>query len=123
MKDDGAIGLPPTAARILETLPRRKDSPWVFPGGNPEGRFSSGGLDHVWQSVRTGAGLTDVRMHDPRHSFASRALALGETLSVIGKLLGHTQVQTTAQYAHLARDSIQNAAARITGTIGEDLTP
>ena len=35
----------------------------------------------------------------------------------------HTQVQTTARYAHLARDSIQNAAARITGSIGGDLTP
>ena len=35
-----------------------------------------------------------------------------------GKLLGHTQVQTTARYVHLARDSIQNAAARITGSIG-----
>ena len=40
---------------------------------------------------------------------------------MIGKLLGHTQVQTTARYAHLARDSIQNAAARITGSIGGNL--
>ena len=42
---------------------------------------------------------------------------------MIGKLLGYTQVQTTARYAHLARDSIQNAAARITGSIGENLAP
>ena len=42
---------------------------------------------------------------------------------MIGKLLGHTQVQTTARYAHLARDSIQNAAARITGSIGWNLAP
>ena len=41
---------------------------------------------------------------------------------MIGKLLGHTQVQTTARYAHLARDSIQNAAARITGSIGGNLS-
>ncbi len=58
-----------------------------------------------------------------RHSYASMALALGERLTMIGKLLGHTQVQTTARYADLARDSIQNAAARITGSIGGDLTP
>ena len=62
-------------------------------------------------------------MHSLRHSFASRALALGESLMMIGKLLGHTQVQTTARYAHLARDSIQNAAARITGSIGGNLSP
>ena len=41
---------------------------------------------------------------------------------MIGKLLGPTQVQTTARYAHLARDSIQNAAARITGSIGGNLS-
>ncbi len=41
---------------------------------------------------------------------------------MIGKLLGHTQVQTTARYAHLARDSIQSAAARITGSIGGNLS-
>ena len=61
--------------------------------------------------------------HDLRHSFASRALALGESLTMIGKLLGHTQVQTTARSAHLARDSIQTAAARITGSIGGNLAP
>ncbi len=42
---------------------------------------------------------------------------------MIGKLPGHTQVQTTARYAHLARDSIQNAAARITRSIGGNLAP
>ena len=60
-----------------------------------------------------------MRIHDLRHSFAS--LALGESLTMIGKLLGHTQVQTTARYAHLARDSIQTAAARITESIGGNL--
>ena len=41
---------------------------------------------------------------------------------MIGKLLGHTQVQTTSRYAHLPRDSIQNAATRITGSIGGNLS-
>ena len=47
---------------------------------------------------------------------------MGESLKMIGKLLGHTQVQTTARYAHLARDSIQTAAARITGNINGNLS-
>ena len=68
------------------------------------------------------AQLEDVRIHDLSHSYASRALTLGESLTMIGKLLGHTQVQTTARYAHLARDSIQTAAARITGSIGGNLS-
>ena len=75
-----------------------------------------------WRRIRARAELKDVRIHDLRHSYASRALALGESLTMIGKLLGHAQVQTTARYAHLARDSIQNAAARITGSIGGNLS-
>jgi len=60
--------------------------------------------------------------HEMRHTYASRALALGESLTIFGNLFAPTQVQTTARYAHLARDSIQNAAARITGSIGGNLS-
>ena len=116
-----AVQLPPTAVGLLESLPRRKDSPWVFPGNDRDGRFSGGGLDRVWQAVRARAGLEDIRLHDLRHSFASRALALGETLPVIGKLLGHSDIETTARYAHLARDSIHEAAERIAGSIAADI--
>ena len=71
--------------------------------------------------LRKATGLEDVRVHDLRHSFASRALALGESLPMIGKLLGHTRVQTTARYAHLAEDSVKASAARIAASIGEDI--
>ena len=56
-----------------------------------------------------------------RHSFASRALALGETLPVIGKLLGHSDIEITARYAHLAQDSIHETAERIAGSIATDV--
>ena len=59
--------------------------------------------------------------HDLRHSFASRALALGETLPVIGKLLGHSDIETTARYAHLAQDSIHETAERIAESIAADI--
>ena len=63
----------------------------------------------------------NVRMYDVRHSFASRALALGESLQMIGKLLGHTQVQTTARYAHLGRNSVKVAAVRISDSLEADM--
>ena len=78
-------------------------------------------LQHPWRRIRARAELPDVRIHDLRHSFASRALALGEGLPMIGKLLGHTQVQTTARYAHLARDTVEASAARIGDSIDNDL--
>jgi hypothetical protein len=37
---------------------------------------------------------------------------------MIGKLLGHTQVQTTARYAHLANNPVKSAAGRVSDTIG-----
>ena len=79
------------------------------------------GLALPRQTTCLGSRSAKYSPHDLRHSYASRALALGESLTMIGKLLGHTQVQTTARYAHLARDSIQTAAARITGSIGGNL--
>ena len=66
------------------------------------------------------AGLHDVRIHDIRHSYASRALSLGKSLPMIGKLLGHRKVQTTARYAHLARDSVKAAAERVSHSLAAD---
>ena len=69
------------------------------------------------------AGLEDVRLHDLRHSLASRALALGEGLPMIGDLLGHRMVTTTARYTHLARDSVREATAKIGDDLGARLAP
>ena len=113
------VPLGPEARAILASIPRERGNPWVFVGRFPGTHRTD--LQRPWRLIRKRAGLEDVRIHDLRHSFASRALALGESLTMIGRLLGHTQVQTTARYAHLARDSLQTAAARITGSIGGDL--
>ena len=114
-----AVPLSPVAAKLVAGLPRDPGNPWVFPGKKPGTCLTS--VDALWHRVRAPAGLDDVRLHDLRHSFASRALALGESLPMIGKLLGHSQVETTARYAHLARDSMQASAARIAASIGADL--
>ena len=113
------VPLGPEARAVLSAIPRDEDNPWVIAGRLPGSHLTD--LQRPWRRIRKQAGLEDVRIHDLRHSFASRALALGESLTMIGKLLGHTQVQTTARYAHLARDSIQTAAARITRSIGGNL--
>ena len=80
-------------------------------------------IQDSWSRVRERAGLDGVRLHDLRHSYASRALALGESLSMIGELLGHRKVQTTARYAHLARDSVRESTARVAESIGADILP
>ena len=116
-----AVPLSPAAVRVLTGLPRAAGNPWVIAGRRPGARLSD--FNSHWYRVRSRAGLEDVRLHDLRHSFASRALALGESLPMIGKLLGHTKIQTTARYAHLARDSIHVSAARVAASIGADILP
>ena len=113
------VPLSPAAARVLAELPRVEDNPWVIPG-TKRGRHLAD-LNHYWERVRERVKLPEVRLHDLRHSFASRALALGESLSMIGKLLGHNKIDTTSRYAHLARDSIKASSARVADSIGADI--
>ena len=113
------VPLSPEAAAVLAGIPRVKGNPHVIPGkvaGKPLHN-----LDNLWRRIRARAGLGDVRLHDCRHSFASRALALGEGLTMIGRLLGHARVETTARYAHLARDSVRQSAGRVSASIADDV--
>ena len=114
-----SVALSPAARRVLAGVPRLPDNPWVISGVKPGARLSN--LNNGWLVVRKRADLEDVRIHDLRHSFASRALALGESLPMIGKMLGHRKVQTTARYAHLARDSVKASAARVADSLRADL--
>ena len=114
-----SVALSPAARKVLATLPRLPDNPWVITGPRSGRRLSS--LNGRWLVVRARAGLEDIRIHDLRHSFASRALALGESLTMIGKLLGHRKVQTTARYAHVARESVKMSAARVSESIAADM--
>ncbi len=113
------VSLSPEAKRVLAGIPRAEGNPWVVQGRKKGERL--GFVDRHWCIVRERAKLEDVRLHDCRHSFASRALALGESLPVIGKLLGHAHVETTARYAHLARDSMHEAATRVADSIADDI--
>ena len=98
-------------------IDKQDDNPWVIAGRKPGSHLTD--LQHPWRRIRARAGLNDWRIHDLRHSFASGGLLVGEGLPMIGKLLGHTQVQTTARYAHLANDPVKSAANRIASRIAE----
>ena len=113
------VPLTTPALRVLDGIESSPGNPWVFHGQNGASRPLN--LTTYWERIRARAGLNDVRIHDLRHSYASRALALGEGLSAIGKLLGHNKVSTTARYAHLMRDAEKAAAARVGGSIGSHL--
>ena len=81
------VPLGPEARAVLAGLSREDDNPWVISGRLPGSHITD--LQKPWRRIRARAALEDVRIHDLRHSYASRALALGESLTMIGKLLGH----------------------------------
>ena len=78
------IGKP--AVDVLRRIPPLPGNPWVITGKLPGSRLSD--LQPFWQRVRARAGLKDARIHDLRHTFASAAVAAGQGLPMIGKLLG-----------------------------------
>jgi integrase len=99
------------AVRLLKTISRKKDNPHVIVG-DIEGQHLTD-IQKPWRRIRKLANLPDVRIHDLRHTFASSGVALGQGLPIIGRLLGHTQPQTTARYAHLAATPALEVADKI----------
>ena len=78
-------------------------------------------IDKAWGVVCELAGIEDASIHDCRHSFGWRALALGENPPMIGRLLGHSEEQTTERYAHLDRDWVREGAIRISESLAADV--
>jgi len=107
-KAEHRIPLSAPAREILARL-RKDDEPWLFPGRSGQHRIN---LAHSWRLICKAAGITGLRIHDLRHSYASQLASSGTGLHVIGALLGHSQPQTTHRYAHLFDDPLHVATER-----------
>ena len=105
------IYLNAAAKDILSQIVRQADNPYVICGIITGGPLIN--LQKPWSRIRAIADLEDVRMHDLRHTFASVAAMGGMSLPMIGALLGHSQPQTTARYAHLAANPMMEASEQI----------
>ncbi len=107
-KTEHRVPLSQAAVGLLSALPRT--GPHVFPGR--AGHAHQQRLNRAWETIRTMAGIPDVRIHDLRHSFASQLVGAGLSLRIVGEMLGHTQAATTQRYAHLADHPLRDAAER-----------
>ena len=107
--------------KVLDGIERAEGVPWVLRGTKAGSRLAC--LSWHWRRIKQETRLHDVRIHDLRHSYASRALALGEGLPAIGRLLGHVRVGTAAKYAHLVRDAEKTAPARTSDSIAAQIMP
>src|SRR4051812_28121988 len=103
------IHLAAPALEVLRQIPKSAGNPHVICGERQGAHLVN--LQKPWRRVRAAAGLDDVRVHDLRHTFASVAARQNLSLATIGALLGHSQAQTTARYAHFAADPLKTASA------------
>lgn len=92
---------------------RTTDTPYLFPGDAPGKPLNC--IKKFWDDVRIAAKIENCRVHDLRHTFASHLVSNGISLPIVGRLLGHTQPQTTQRYAHLADDPLRTALETING--------
>ncbi len=102
------LPLPTVTVAILESLPSRGRSSWLFPSRASE----SGHLEEpkkAWHRIRGRADVKDVRIHDLRRTLGSWLAASGYGLPLIGRVLNHSQPSVTAVYARLDLDPVRQA--------------
>jgi integrase len=101
---------------LLRELPRTIGVPYVF--ANPATGKPFVSVFYSWNTARIRASMPELRVHDLRHSFASFLVNAGRSLYEVQKILGHTQIQTTQRYAHLAPQTLLDASNVATLAVG-----
>ena len=122
------VPLGAAALAVLSGLPRVEGNPFVLPAARARRSDNDGTPRHfvqvhtTWEAVTRAAGIADLRIHDLRHAFASVGALAGNSLYIIGKLLGHADAKTTQRYAHLQNDPLRAVADRISTRIATALS-
>ena len=111
------VYLSEAALRLIRDIERREEFPYLFPGKRASEPLRT--IRKPWEHICKAARLDNLRLHDLRHSFASVGAASGLSLPMIGALLGHSQPNTTARYAHLAASPLHQAVDEIGAKISK----
>jgi integrase len=101
------------ASEIVDTLPSKGQSSWLFPSKVLEGSINA---DHfhkeVWKVACNKAGLK-FRIHDLRHFFVTHLLMQGADLKAVQELAGHLSIETTLKYSHLTKEHLFQAVNKL----------
>lgn len=111
------VWLSSSARCVLDGL--RRTARCVFPAVGRPGPMSTETLYGPWRRIRTEADLGSLRLHDLRHTYASFALGSGESVVMIGRLLGHRDPDTTLKYTHFGDAMLRQAVESVATVLGE----
>lgn len=106
------IPLGPTALKTLAAWKQQTplSAGRVFPADDG-GRLNN--VNTAWRNLLKAANISSFRWHDMRHDFASKLVMKGVPLNTVRELCGHSGLDTTLRYAHLAPDHKAEAVALI----------
>ncbi len=92
---------------VIARQPRKPGCPYVFP--TKDGKPRSNNVYTNLKRLAAKAGLEDVNVHTLRHTFASHLVMNGVDLTTVKELLGHSTIEMTMRYAHLANEHLRSA--------------
>ena len=115
--NDRAIAVIKELKKNKDDSPRTEESDYLFPTKKGTKKPYIYDLRTPFGKACDAAGISGLRVHDLRHSFATLALQGGASLYDVSKLLGHSDVSMTQKYAHMADDSLQTATDNMAGVI------
>ena len=104
-----SVPLNDSALWVLEQAKLQGEFECIF--ANPETGKPFVTITRVWYRIRKQVGITNLRIHDLRHSFASLLVSGGRSLYEVQQILGHSDPKVTMRYAHLSTKALQAAAS------------
>ena len=111
-KDRNAMLSPRLVALLRDWWCVEQPTTWLFPGRDPLRPITTRQLYRV---VRETADAVEIKKrvspHMLRHSFATHLLEQGVDIRVIQVLLGHSKLDTTARYAHVASKVLRDVTS------------
>ena len=97
---------------------------WLFPGQNPVNPLTTRQLRRAFDGAKAAAGIDKpVSLHTLRHCFATHLLEQKVDIRVIQVLLGHSKLDTTARYSHLASTTLRAVKSPLDYLSPEPLPP
>lgn len=114
-----AMYLSAPGLEVVFSLPRSPGHDWVIEAQQTGHRMTT--LRRPWERVCAVAKLSGVRLHDLRHSLEAITASGGDSLLIVGALLGHRRAASTERYAHLSADPVRAAAERVGAAIESPL--